>query len=196
MNTKDFARIVLLVAASLALGGCATPAVWKEGQFARYHEPASPLDVRLFYSAEAKDVLVDYVEIRDNDAKIHRRAFWLEPNVKLLHERRHPHFVSLKAEPGLTPIPLSPPAATVHPVYSNEVLYALVSTDGRTFTLYSSGKKIGAYDLPVYRDASGRVKQVLLTPLAVTADVTILGGLIYAEAMCHAGGLWLPSDPP
>ena len=43
------------------------------------------------------------------------------------------------------------------------------------------------YELPVYRDASGRVKQVLLTPVAVTADATIVGGV--AAYICLPG-LW------
>jgi len=178
MKPKEFLRFVLLAVPAVLLGGCVTPKVWEAGQFARYHEPASPVDVRLFYSDRAKDVLVDYVEIRDNDAKSRRRAFWLEPNASLLRERRRPHFVSLETERGLSPIPLSLPVPTDHRPTSDEALYALVSTDGRTFTLYSASKEIGKYDLPVYRDASGRVKQVLLTPLAVTADLGIVGSVV------------------
>jgi hypothetical protein len=31
----------------------------------------------------------------------------------------------------------------------------------------------------VYADASGRAKQIALTPLAVVADLTILGGFVF-----------------
>ena len=66
--------------------------------------------------------------------------------------------------------------------------YAVASTNGQAFTLNSAGKELGAYELPVYRDASGRVKQVLLTPVTVAADLTIVGGILALAALPE---LWL-----
>jgi hypothetical protein len=86
-------------------------------------------------------------------------------------------FVSLERKQGLAaiPVPQSPPASDGSLLAG---LYAIASTNGNGFTLYSASKELGSYELPVYRDASGRTKQVLLTPLTVTADVTIIGGLL------------------
>lgn len=57
-------------------------------------------------------------------------------------------------------------------------LCAVVAPNGQDFTLYSGARKMGDHELPVYRDASGRTQQVLLTPLAVAADLTIVGGVL------------------
>jgi hypothetical protein len=42
--------------------------------------------------------------------------------------------------------------------------------------LYSSGTPVGTFALPVYRDGMGQTERIALTPLAVTADLTIIGG--------------------
>src|SRR6266436_2357019 len=166
MNTPRFNRLFLLAASAMLLGGCVTGKVWEDGQFARYHEPAGPLGLRLYHSNQRQDVLVEYVEAREGDGATQRRAYWLDRNAARLGERRKPHFVALDQaqvlEPTSAPIPASPSG-----------FYAIASTNGTAFTLYSAGKELGNFDLPVYRDPSGRVKQVLLTPPAVVIDFTV-----------------------
>jgi len=171
----------------ILLGGCATPALWEEGRFVRYHEPASSLGLRLFHSSQRQDVLVEYVESREDNGSTKRRAFWLDYNIERLEMRRKPRFVSAKEVEELTPIPIIDAAlvAGIKPV--NTGLYAVVSTNGHAFTLYSAGAMFYTCELPVYRDASGRVKQVLLTPAAVAADLTIVGGVL---AVIYAPELW------
>lgn len=177
MKPKQCMWFVLLAAQSILWGGCVSPAVWQEGQFARYHEPAQQANVRLFYSSQGQDVLVEYVECRESDESLRPRAFWLEQNVERLQERRRPHFVPLQEAQDLMPIPVvEGPGVPVPPPAQD--LWALVLTNGCAFALYAGEQERGSYPLPVYRDASGRIKQVLLTPPAVVADVTIVGALI------------------
>jgi len=177
MKLKSTGWFVLLAAQAMLLSGCATSAVWRTGQFARYSEPADPSNLSLFYSSQNQDVLVEYSEAREDDDSIRRRAYWLHENAERLKERQKPRFVSLAQEQGLVSIPLVQSAAQPDSSLA-EGLYAVVSTNGDAFALYTAGKKEGSYELPVYPDDSGRVKQVLLTPPAVVADATIVGGVI------------------
>jgi len=48
---------------------------------------------------------------------------------------------------------------------------------------------LGKYELPVYADASGGVKQVQLTPITVAADMTIVGGVV----LCYCLSAALPA---
>src|SRR5206468_5827092 len=97
---------------SILLGGCATSKLWQEGRFDRYHEPANPPNVRLFHSSQNKDVLVQYDEVREDDAALSRRAYWLEQNINRLAAGRKPHFVSMANLQGLRPIPIAVTNAT------------------------------------------------------------------------------------
>lgn len=176
MKLKQCSCFVLFAADVMLLSGCATPALWEGGRFARFHEPATPSNLQLFHSGQRKAVLVQYDETREGDGVIRRRAYWLEPGYEAMKNPSKPGFVSLKAARGLLPIPLldSPDAAHL----TNSALYAIVTTNGVDFSLRSGERTIGSYELPVYADASGKTKQLLLTPLAVVADVTIIGGII------------------
>src|SRR6266446_4387725 len=177
MNLQKLMWFLLFAAQGLLLGGCATPALWEEGRFARYHEPADHPNLRLFKSDQSSDMLVEYDETREGSDSIWRRAYWLEPNVERLRDRRKPQFVPAEQSHGLEPISIfAPPGPLVPP--AGQACCAVVSTNGRAFTIYSLGKKMDEYELPVYRDASGRVKQVLLTPATVTADLTIVGRVV------------------
>src|SRR3954447_11488751 len=81
---------VILAALALLLTGCATPALWEEGRFARYHEPADLPNLRLFHSKDGSDILVEYDEIREGSEAIQHRAYWLKPNLERLAARRKP----------------------------------------------------------------------------------------------------------
>ncbi len=164
--------IMLLVGCVLFLSGCTT-ALWEHDRFAHYRYPAVPNHLQLGYSAERKDVLVQYKEAREEDDLIRNRTYWLEPNCARIGAGHKPKYVSAKEIPNLTPIPIT-----------NEVmltrltteLHAVVSYD--SFTLYSGNQELNVYKLPVYAAASQRVKQVLLTPFAALIDATIIGAVI------------------
>jgi hypothetical protein len=167
---------VILAALAFLLNGCATPALWEEGRFARYHEPADLPKLQIFRAKDGSDFLVEYDEIRDGSESLRKRAYWLKPNLERLADRRKPRFVRDDQSTSLEPIAIfGPPGPLVPPAGADS--YALVSTHGHAFTICAQGKNLDEYELPVYRDASGRVKQLLLTPATVTADVTIVGGV-------------------
>jgi hypothetical protein len=174
----------------MLLSGCATSKVWEEGQFARFHEPATPANLRLFQSDRSGDVLVEYDEWRDGDESIRRRAYWLEPNRERVQARRKPRFVPIDRASGLAAIPATgaPPGAGDAPV---EKRYAVIPTQSQAFVLYSAEQKVGDYELPVYQDASGRVLQVALTPIAVAADLTIVGGYLFVWIWSSAALSWV-----
>jgi hypothetical protein len=57
-------------------------------------------------------------------------------------------------------------------------LYYIVTMDGGNFTLYSDRRDSGSYPLPNYNDGVGRMERIAWTPLTVTADLTIIGGVL------------------
>jgi hypothetical protein len=177
--------LFLLVAVHILLcNGCTTAALWEEGRFARYHEPADPSALRIYHGPQNQAMLVQYNESLESDDSIRRRAYWLNENADRLKDRRKPRFVPLARAKDLEPVLVTESPAVPSPAAAPG-WHATVSTNGHTFALYSAEQEIGTYELPVYRDASGRIKQVLLTPFAVVADLTIIGGML--------AYWWLPS---
>ena len=176
--------LALLTAHAMLLGGCATSKVWEAGQFARFHEPAMPSNLLLFDSSQRGDILVEYDEWRDGDDKIRRRAYWLEQNTARLQAHRNPRFVRAPHDADLSPIP-----AVEAPPIGGEISAghhcAIISN--QAFVLYSGENKIATYELPVYADASGLVKQVAITPIAVAADLTIVGGFLFVWVWSSGG---------
>ena len=186
---KPTSLLVLFIGPVLLLSGCATSTLWQTGQFANFHEPATPPNLSLFKSSHPNDVLVEYDESRENDDFIRRRAYWLERNTGRVRDRQKPRFVSVDHGNDLIPIPLanSPPSTTP----AGDGLCAVASTNGQSFALYSIDQEKGPYQLPVYADASGRTKQVLLTPITVAADLTIIGGYLFVYAWQIGALGWL-----
>ncbi|PWU21500.1 MAG: hypothetical protein C5B50_01520 [Verrucomicrobia bacterium] len=160
------------------MGGCATQKLWEEGTLANYHEPATPSNLGLYQATNRTDFLVLYDESSERSDSIQRRAYWLGANSDRIKARRKPHFVAVKTGEGLLPIPIGSDGQTLASPASG-CPYALSSTNGDSFTLHWPGSHAGPYELPVYPDASGRTKQVLLTPLTVAADITIVGGFLF-----------------
>lgn len=175
MNRITLLNCLLLAGTTAWLSGCATGALWQEGTFANYHEPAAPPQLSLSRAAQGGDLLVRYLETSEKEDAQRPRAYWLRVNDARISDRRQPHFVSPDNYAGLEPIPTfdAPPPPPV-PTEG----YAVAATNG-TFTLYLGTGPPQVFDLPVYPDPSGRIKQVLLTPLAVVADLTIVGGVIF-----------------
>ena len=176
MKSRTGTRFVRLTPVLILMSGCATSKLWEEGQFARFHEPATPAHLQLFRSGQSEAVLVQYDESREGDESIRRRAYWLEPNREPVKNPHKPGFVDLKTARGLSPIPLVDFPGFASPADAG--FHAVVATNGTEFTLRSGERTLGSYELPVYADASGRTKQVLLTPLTLVADLTIIGGIL------------------
>ena len=56
--------LMLLICQMVFLSGC-TSVLWDEKTFAHTYEPARPTNLRLFYSTQERELLVQYDEARD-----------------------------------------------------------------------------------------------------------------------------------
>ncbi len=164
----------MLALLPLVLTGCATSALWGNRDF---REPAKPPELELFQSADTTHVLVLYDETSDTSERISRRAYWLRLGEKTKPNPYRPFFVPPQQSQGLLPLAVFESATTNLPWPTK--LCAVASTNDIAFTLFSEGRSPATYRLPVYQDPAGRSKRILLTPLAVAADATIVGGYIF-----------------
>ncbi|HEV2436281.1 MAG TPA: hypothetical protein VG077_09810 [Verrucomicrobiae bacterium] len=160
----------------LLTGGCATEALWNKAQLDAWNEPADNSRLQLFDAGQHKDFLVIYEEYSERHDSTRTRAYFLNRNEKRIKQGRKPHFVSARWSHQLPPVPVSQTqleSGTNFP----QTNYALISTNTQSFTIYSGRQKID-YSLPVYNDGRGQIYRVALTPVAVTVDLTIVGGLL------------------
>ena len=179
---------MILLAAPLLFGsGCATHALWKESNLDAWNEPADDPHLRLFDTPRHKDVLVVYDEYSERHDSVHQRGYWLMQNQKRIEQRRRPEFVEVLFPQNLTPIPVFVATNAPETGSSPPGPYAVVSTNLHSFILYSASNNGGPYRLPVYNDGSGQAARIALTPLAVLADLTIIGGFIAAEIWAGGG---------
>jgi len=197
MKSMALMRWMLLLLAVAAVPGCATHALWADADLGTWHEPSSDSTLRLFRSGQPGELLVLYQEsIEPHDAR-RMRAYLLHRNASRIERQKQPKFVKIDSVRGLEPVPVfsATNAAAASPKLP---LFAVLSTNKVWFTLYSSGTDAGSYSLPVYCDGRGRMERIALTPLAATADLTIVGGAIgayagYLYVVSRAGGsanLW------
>ncbi len=189
MNAASLIRFALLLP-PLALGsGCATHALWTHTeQLDALKEPADNPNLRLFDARRHDDLLVVYDEYSERGDAIHTRAYWVHRNEKRVEQRREPAFVSTRSAHGLVAVPVF---ATTNIFETDpQSVYAILSADHRSFTVFSTGHPTVSYPLPVYDDGSGRAIRIAFTPLAVAADITIVGGVIgylCLEGMARSG---------
>ena len=187
MNWRALSQLSLLALLSCLMTGCVTAALWEDGRFVRFREPAAPPNLRLFESEAKHDILVQYDEWLDVSEKLRPRTYWLGQDRKPFSNPHKPAFVSSRAVKGLSPIPIYDSSGFV--AQANVGLAAVRVWNPAGFTLYFGDRVLGHYALPVYEVGLARTKKVLLTPLAVTADAGIVAGylfLLYAEGC--AGG--------
>jgi len=183
MKARCVARFLLLLLPLVLGGGCATKALWDNGNLEAVKEPADQPNLRLFDAKQRDDLLVIYDEYSERNDGIRTRAYWLNENQARVDLRRAPHFASTNLMRHLSPVPVFYAA----PGETNWTfaLYAVVETNRQSFTLYCNNGKISRHDLPTYNDGKGRVEKIALTPVAVTADITIIGG--YLGVWCLYG---------
>ncbi|HEX4263265.1 MAG TPA: hypothetical protein VH597_02915 [Verrucomicrobiae bacterium] len=169
--------------AFVMLGSGCTIALWHNDIIDSWNEPATDSHVRLFQSQPPEKILVVYTEHCGHKDAMRTQAYWLDENRKQPERHQAPHFVSTNSCTGLTAIPvfLSPPEPPNLPPF-----YAVTATNGQSFSLYSGKTKTASHNLPSYDDSTGEVEKVLLTPVAVAGDLTIIGGVI---GYIYVGGL-------
>jgi hypothetical protein len=199
---KTLCNFVVLAVQAILLTGCVTAKVWEPHNFAGFHEPAEPANIQLFYSSQAHDVLVEYDEKVGHKGATRRRAYWLEQNQGKEGKEERPHFVSVKQAEGLQPIPVATSIENAQS-YPGIGLFA-TSTNSFGFQLYGTSENqetgslakatiLGDHELPAYYDSAGRRRKIMLTPPAVVADLSIIGGcaaIIAAYAYAQSGASW------
>jgi hypothetical protein len=174
--------------AGILFTGCATPALWEADHFTSFREPANPSHLQVFQSSRPGKALVVYDETSENHSQSHlRRAYWADTQFDSPTNPRKPEFVNLTRANGLAALPILPAPTGAG--------LSIVSTNDQRFSFYQDGREVSRHELPAYNGPLGRAKQVALTPLAVAADATIVGGVLFYWA-ARSGGLsgltWSP----
>jgi hypothetical protein len=168
-----FSPLLLVLAGS----GCMTSALWENDDMEAWKQPADKPNLRLFEGEAQTNLLVLYDEYSERKNNVHPRAYWLKENQTLVDQHVRPHFATVKSKDQVESVPVlyDPlPDGTKLP----EGLCAVVATNNQSFTLYRDNQIIGSRSLPIYNDGKGRTEKIALTPLAVTADATIVGPVI------------------
>jgi hypothetical protein len=178
MKTKSIMIWMLLLMAVAAVSGCATHALWTESELGTWHEPAANTPLQLFRDRQSREVLVLYDESCSRHHEIRARAYLLYRNEGRIERQEHPAFVKTDLARHLEPVPIFFDDAAAAGAPPSPV-YAVLSTNQFCFTLYSSGAEVGFYTLPFYYDGMGKMERLALTPLAATADLTIVGGAVF-----------------
>jgi hypothetical protein len=182
--SRQLARLVFLALPLILGSGCATKALWTNGNLEASNEPADKANLRLFTDTSRSDLLVVYDEYSERSGITHTRAYWLNQNEKRLEKNGAPYFVGTNSIRHLRAVPMFD--ALPESTNSSAELWALFTTTEQSFTLYFGHREISSHRLPHYNDRKGKVEKAALTPLAVTADLTIVGGIIgyaYLEGM-------------
>jgi hypothetical protein len=160
----------------LLANGCATNALWNKAPLDAWNEPASNPNLCLFDVSRRKDFLVVYDEYSERHDSVHPRAYFLYHNQKRVTQGQKPRFVNTRLSRELPPVPIfqNPPEPSTN---SPPTIYAVVSADKQSFAIYSGQGKT-AFSLAVYNDGRGQIYRIALTPIAVTADITVVGGVL------------------
>ena len=167
---------MLALLLTLLTGGCATNGLWNKTDLDAWNEPAQNADVHLFDARCKKDFLVAYNEYSERHDSVRSRAYFLNRNQDRVAQGRKPHFVSTRYSRNLPPVPTFQTASEANKNFP-QTIYAVISSNQQSFTIYSSDET-NNYSLAVYNDGRAQKVRIALTPVAVTADLTIIGGFL------------------
>ncbi len=173
---------ILLLLLPFLAGGCATNALWNKTQLDEWNEPADNANLRLFDARCNNDFLAVYEEYSERHDSIQTRAYFLNQNQKGVAQGQKPHFVNACLSHKLPPVQIF---QTLPESITNcsQTICAVISTNRQFFTIYSGNEKTN-YSLAVYNDGRGQIYRMALTPVAVTADLTIVGGFLGYWFIC------------
>jgi hypothetical protein len=169
-SAGSFLPLLLLL---LLESGC-TYALWTNGNLVAYKEPDQNPDLHLFQSGKKQDFLVVYNEHSERTDAVHARAYWLNRNQNRVKEQKSPVFTRRSQARHLDAVPVF---YAIPGTNAPKGLYAVCDMKQETFTVFSGNHQMGTYDFPIYHDHWGNVEKIALTPVTVTADVTVAGGI-------------------
>jgi hypothetical protein len=186
--TKGSARLWpqfgLVAVFVLPLTGCTTVEkysltyrVWDYDDWRKWSEPAPNPNLALFESTNSTDVLVQYDAFSEKHSKVKRCAYYVHPNQARIDAGTKPELVKPSEADGMKPIPVLLTQGTLTNQPPKLPAYAVVTREGRGFTLYRSMGSESAFDLPVYVETSGTPTRVVLTPFALAGDTVMVGGV-------------------
>jgi len=173
-------RLLALVALCHLCSGCATAYLWKSSSLADFNEPAAKPQLRVFEAPAQNDFLAVYDELRVN-ASIRPRAYLILANRERTSAARKPQFVKTPNLNTLKPVMLFGAGQQAVSADGQPVVRMLTS---HRFALQIGANEVGQFDLPVYKSAGSTPERILVTPLAITADATVIGGFM---AILYAG---------
>ena len=184
---KEWRNSLILVCLMPWLSGCITSALWETTSADRW-EPANKSNLRLYQTADHKDVLVRYDEALKRNAAIKKsRAFLVFANQHKLDAGKKPSFLSARGAAKIQSTPLEIVPSIDSHSGKNEKILATISSDGSNFTLVSNGRAIGPYDLPAHITTSGKMIRFIMTPPAVVGDATICATFLAPFYFGHGG---------
>ncbi len=162
-------------------------------------KPAGRTNLRLYQTADRKDVLVRYNELRESNGAVDSRAFLIFANQPRLDAGKKPLFLSVGETAKIQSTPLDIIPSIDSSSEKDEAMQAIISGDGHHFTLVSEGREIGSYDLPTYLTKGSRVvklarantfTRLVATPAAATGDVAIYSATAALFALTAGGPCW------
>lgn len=164
----------------LSQTGC-TYMLWSDQNYEAFHQPAPNPDLHLYESKKQNDFLVVYREQSERNERVHTRAYWLNKNQIRVTRQSPPIFINKKTARNLPAVPIF----DLTPVNDsgNRGLYALSGTN-QSFTLFSEGREVGLYNLPAYDAERPVAEKIVLTPVAMTADVAIAAAVAGIVFLC------------
>src|SRR5262249_42552115 len=143
-----------------------TRAVWSEGSFSDFHEPASPSRLVLFAAPQDRDIVAVYDELSPWHRDPLRKSYFVLQNVDRIEAGRKPAFLGAAATNGLCAIPLCEGVTNATMGMPSALPCAIVySSAGRFKILNRNEVGPSEFQLPVYASTAGPIKRVLLTPL-------------------------------
>lgn len=161
---------------TLLTGGCATDALWNKTDLDAWNEPAQNPDVHLFDARQKRDFLVVYDEYSERHDSVRPRAYFLNRNQARVAQGQKPHFVSTRCSYRWPPVQTFQTAPESSTNFA-QTIYAVMVSNQQSFTIFSGAEKT-EYSLAVYNDGRSQKVRIALTPFAVTADLTIIGGYL------------------
>ena len=201
MKDKSSVVALPLVAAGFLLfgAGCETAQkysltyrLWECGEWRKFSEPAPNPKLALFESTNRADVLVQYDALSERHSTVERRAFYLQQNEASVAAGKKPEWVKPSVADGTKPIQVLPTREGVTNLPPERPSFAVLTSEGRGFTLYRPPDPEATFDLPVYAETSGTPTHLVLTPFAVAGDTLMVG----AVASFVAFLLWLQMGGP
>ena len=198
---KSFLTWLLIACTLPFLSGCEeladqslTTHLWNNLS-ANHNGPTPSPNLKISEDARRQDFLVQYDEIRDKNAHVTRRAYWLYASGRLAEKGRKPHFVNPHLADSLQAVTVETNSVPDAIVNSAAPTGAVLLSDNRHFTLVANGADLGTFTLPTYADSQSRAELIAFTPATimvdtavVAAEVGVVAGVIYLASCVDSNG--------